>query len=206
MELHRQTTTLTRSESYLIRDPKGFASKRWRKIRNAELDQSRKQAKQLVDFALRHGAAVIVFEQLGRLQPQKGKYSRRSNQKRAYWLKSAVQQQVARIARQNHNILTAKVNPRNTSNTEAMTREPVIRVSAMWQAQWLAFDEENWDCFQQTEGYHPGSLAISRSGKIMHAGLNACRNIALKFCERYYSKPLLVTGRCVERSIQIASG
>jgi hypothetical protein len=65
---------------------------------------------------------------------------------------------------------------------------------------------ENWDCFQQTEGHYPGSLASSRSGKIMHAGLNACRNIALKFCERYYSKPLLVTGRCVERSIQIASG
>lgn len=182
--------------------PKGFASTRWQKIRNGELDQSRKQAKQIVDFAVRHGCGVIVFEHLGKLRPQKGKYSRRSNQKRAYWLKSAVRQQVARIARQNHNILTARVNPRDTSNTEALSREPVMRVSAMWQAQWLSFDEENWDFFQQSEGYHPGSLAVSRSGKIVNAGLNASRNIALKFCQRYYSKPFLVTGRCDKRSIQ----
>lgn len=180
----------------------GFASTRWQKIRNAEQDQARKQAKQIVEFASRHGCAVIVFEHLGKLRPQKGKYSRRSNQKRTYWLKSAVQQQVARLARQNYNILAAKVNPRNTSNTEAVSKEPVMRVSAMWQAQRLAFDAENWDYFQQSEGYHPGSLAVSRSGKIINAGLNAARNIALKFAGRYYSKPLLATGWCDEDSMQ----
>lgn len=185
---------------------RGFAAKRWRKIRNGELNTARKQAKQVVDFAACCGCAVIVFEHLGRLRPHKGKYSRRSNQKRAYWLKSAVQQHVARTARQNHNILTARVNPRNTSNVEAMTGEPVLRTNQMWQAQWLAFDAENWDTFQQEEGYHPGSLAVSRSGKIINAGLNACRNIALKFCERYYSKPHIVREGCVESSIQPASG
>lgn len=145
---------------------------------------------------------MIGFEHLTKLRPQKCQYSKRSNQKRAYWLKSAVWQQVARIARQDCNILTARVNPRNTSNTEAVSGDPVMRVSAMWPAQWLAFDQENWDFFQQVEGYHPGSLAISRSGKIINAGLNACRNIALKFCQRYDSKPLLVTGWCDEGSRQ----
>jgi len=181
---------------------KGFASNRWRKIRNGEIDQSRKQAKQIVDFAARNGAAVIVFEHLGRLRPTLRSFSGRSNQKRAYWLKSAVQDQVSRIARQNHNILTAKINPRDTSNTEAVTREPVMRTNQMWKATWLAFDPENWDFFKSHEGYHPGHLAVSRTGSIINSGLNACRNIMLKFCKRYYLKPELVIARCVESSIQ----
>lgn len=180
----------------------GFASSRWRKIRHGEIDQSRKQASQIVEFAHRHGAAVIVFEHLGKLRPSKERFSRRSNQKRAYWLKSAVQEQVARIARQNHNILTTKVNPRDTSNTEALTQKPVMRVNPMWMAQRLAFDPENWDSFKNEQGYHPGNLAVSRSGKIINSGLNACRNIVLKFCKRYHSKPELVIARCDHSYIQ----
>jgi IS605 OrfB family transposase len=180
---------------------KGFASTRWRKIRNGEIDQSRKQAKQIVEFAYCHGAAVIVFEHLRKLRPSRERFSRRSNQKRAYWLKSAVQKQASRIARQNHNILTSYVNPRDTSNIEAITGEPVMRVNKMWQAQHLAFDSENWDFFKLQEGYHPGNLAVSRSGKIINSGLNACRNIVLKFCKRYYSKPQLAIARCDESSI-----
>ena len=37
----------------------------------------------LVQFANEHEATILVFEHLGNLKPEKGKYSRRGNSKRA---------------------------------------------------------------------------------------------------------------------------
>lgn len=176
---------------------KGFASTKWEEIKRNEREATRQISSQIVKFAVRHGCAVIVFEFLGKLRPQRGKYSRRSNQKRAYWLKSAIQDQVSRTARQYHNILTAKVNPRDTSNTEAISGEKVLRTGDMQLAELLAKNPQIFDSCQRETGYHPGSLAITRSGKIINSGLNACRRIALKFAARYYSKAHLVTGECV---------
>ena len=175
---------------------KGFAQKRWSKIKRCEQDAARQIARQIVNFALKHECAAIVFEHLSQLRPQKGRYSKRSNQKRSYWLKAAVQQQVARIARTDHNILTAKVNPRDTSNTEALTGEPVMRTNDMPTAKRLQ-SVQVWDDFAGAQGYHPGSLAVTRRGKIINAALNACRRIALKFASRYTSKAHLAINGCI---------
>ncbi len=175
---------------------KGFASSGWEKIKRCEREAAKGISSQIVNFAVRHNCAVIVFEFLGNLRPQKGRYSRRSNQKRAYWLKSAVHAQVSRTARQYHNILTAKVNPRDTSNTEAFTGEKVLRTNDMVLAKILALNPKIWDEYNARVGYHPGSLAITRSGKIINSGLNACRRIALKFAARYYVKPFLQKKEC----------
>lgn len=95
---------------------RGFASSSyWDKIRQSEKDTGNQLAAQIVNFAQHWSWAVIVFEALQRLKPKRGKYSRRSNQKPAYWLKSRVMKEVARIPGQNHNILTSHVSPKNTS-------------------------------------------------------------------------------------------
>jgi len=41
-----------------------------------------------VEFALEHGASIIVFEHLGTFKPEKGKYSRRESSKR--WLRGRI--------------------------------------------------------------------------------------------------------------------
>jgi hypothetical protein len=41
----------------------------------------------IVDFARKHSATILTFEHLGNFRPQKGKYSKRSNEKRTYWLR-----------------------------------------------------------------------------------------------------------------------
>ncbi|KYC40765.1 hypothetical protein WA1_24330 [Scytonema hofmannii PCC 7110] len=94
---------------------KGFGSKMWENLHNREVEVSRAYARLIVELAKTWDAGVIAFEHLGNLKPVRGKYSRRSNQKRAYWLKSKVYQLVSRIAYQDYSILTTRVNPRNTS-------------------------------------------------------------------------------------------
>ena len=65
-----------------------FCSSAWQKLHNREIEFARSSARELVEFAF-HQCKVFVFEHLVNLKPCKGKYSRRSNQKRAYWLKSS---------------------------------------------------------------------------------------------------------------------
>jgi hypothetical protein len=44
----------------------------------------------IVQFAIEQQASILVFEHLGNLRPEKGTYSRRSNMKRAYWMKERI--------------------------------------------------------------------------------------------------------------------
>ena len=94
---------------------RGFAKSKWNSITAREIDFSRAASRELVEFAKHWKADVISFEHLGNLRPKKGKFSRRSNQKRAYWLKGKVFEQVKRIAYQDYAILTTRVSPMNTS-------------------------------------------------------------------------------------------
>lgn len=181
---------------------KGFASTRWEQIKRSEREAANQLSSELIDFAQRWGCAVIVFEFLGNLKPQKGRYSKRSNTKRAYWLKSKVMDEVARKARQNHNILIAKVNPRNTSKLSAKDGSEVLRTNDMDVAELIANNPKVWDTFKLTEGYHPGSLAVTRNSYLINSGYNAARNIGIKFLARYYESPTLVTegfGRVVNK-------
>ncbi len=152
---------------------KGFGSTMWEKLHNGEIDAGRAYARQIVEFAKNWGCSVISFEHLGNLKPQRGKYSRRSNQKRAYWLKSRVYQHASRIAYQDYGILTTRVNPRNTSSLDPWGN-PVWRDN---QFPVTLFD------FQS---YQAGANFVGTvNGYIAHSGLNAARNIGLKAILRH---------------------
>jgi len=145
----------------------------WEKLHNSEVEAGRAYARQIVGFAKTWECSVICFEHLGNLKPQRGKYSRRSNQKRAYWLKSKVYQQVNRIAYQDYGILTTRVNPRNTSSLDPWGN-PVWRSNE--------FPKTLFD-FQS---YQAGANLVGTvNGYIAHSGLNAARNIGLKAILRH---------------------
>src|SRR6266851_2958785 len=53
----------------------------WLKINNVDESISHLVSARIVQFAKLHGVAILVFEHLGNLKPEKGKYSRRGNSK-----------------------------------------------------------------------------------------------------------------------------
>ena len=62
----------------------------------------------------------------GSLQPTKGKYSKRGNDKRAYWMKGRIFR-YAKYKAYTAGILTSRVNPRNTSRECARCHSLVAR-------------------------------------------------------------------------------
>jgi transposase len=80
----------------------------------------------IVQFAASHGASILVFEHLGNLQPEKGKYSRRGNTKRAYWMKGRIFH-YAKYKGWQQKIITSRVNPRNTSRECHRCHSLIIR-------------------------------------------------------------------------------
>lgn len=133
-------------------------------------------ANEIIEFAHRHGCKVIVFEHLGNLRPKRGKYSKRSNQKRTYWLKDKIVDNVRRIAYQRYAILTARVNPKNTSKHCAIDGVAVWRGNH-YLPTLLDFCQPyqfGGKCFATVTG-HRGSSA-----------LNAARNIGLRFLSRRF--------------------
>ncbi|MFB2881920.1 hypothetical protein [Floridanema aerugineum] len=150
----------------------GFANQRWQKLSRREVEFSRDVSRLIVEFARHWQVQVISFEHLGNLRPQRGKYSRRSNQKSAYWLKSKVYEQVKRIAFQDYGMLVTRVNPRDTSRLSP-DGIPVWRGN-QFPSSILEFLE-----------YQSGAnLVATPDGYKAHSGLNAARNIALKAIKR----------------------
>src|SRR5262249_47596044 len=84
-----------------------------RHIRHADENLSHLVSARIVQFAKDQGASILVFEHLGKLRPEKGKYSRRGNSKRAFWMKGRIFQ-YAKYKAYNEGIITSRVNPRNT--------------------------------------------------------------------------------------------
>jgi transposase len=151
---------------------RGFASQQWQELSRREVEFSRDVSRLAAEFARHWQVQVISFEHLGNLRPQKGKYSRRSNQKRAYWLKSKVYEQVKRIAFQDYGMLVTRVNPKNTSKLSP-DGIPVWRGNH-FPGSILEFLE-----------YQSGAnLVATPDGYKAHSGLNAARNIALKAIKR----------------------
>jgi transposase len=97
----------------------------WRKLRHRDDDE----AHRIVQFAASQGASILVFEHLGNLTPSKEKYSRRSNQKRAYWMKGRIFK-YSKYKAWAERIITSRVNPRNTSRECARCHAPVVRSAA----------------------------------------------------------------------------
>ena len=58
--------------------------------RYADEDSAHQVSHRIIEFAQQHQASVLVFEHLGHFKPQKGKYSKRGNAKRSYWLRGKI--------------------------------------------------------------------------------------------------------------------
>ena len=80
----------------------------------------------IVQFAQQYEATILVFEHLGNLKPAKGKYSRRGNSKRAFWMKGRIFK-YAKYKAYNAALITSRVNPRNTSRECARCHSLVAR-------------------------------------------------------------------------------
>ncbi len=117
-------------------------------------------------------AQIISFEHLGNLRPSKGKYSKRSNQKRAYWLKGKIYAQVKRIAYQDYAILTTRVSPRNTSKLDPWG-------NPLWRGSKFPTDLSGFNDYQ-----NGANLVANTEGYKAHSGINASRNVALKAIKR----------------------
>jgi IS605 OrfB family transposase len=98
----------------------------WNKIRHADEQVAHVVSARIVEFAKQHEATLLVFEHLGNLKPAKGKYSKRGNDKRAYWMKGRIFT-YAKYKAYNAGILTSRVNPRNTSRECARCHSLVAR-------------------------------------------------------------------------------
>jgi transposase len=160
---------------------KGFASTFFAKISRRERNEGLRISNEIVEFAHRHNCKVIVFEHLGNLLPKRGKFSRRSNQKRAYWLKGKIVDNVRRIAYQRYAILTARVNPKNTSRLCAVNGIEVWRGN-----HYLPTLLEFCQPYQ-----YGGKCFATILGRRGSSALNAARNIGLRFLSRRFVQPAL---------------
>ena len=158
----------------------------WRKINNVDESISHLVSARIVQFAKQHGATILVFEHLGNLKPEKGKYSRRGNSKRAFWMKGRIFK-YAKYKAYSEGLLTSRVNPRNTSRECARCHSLVARY------------QEG----QPTEGYTSGAPLVlcHQCGMRGNADRNASLVIGQRLVKRYQHPlqgkpptPLLVEG------------
>ncbi|HEY4384719.1 MAG TPA: transposase [Ktedonobacteraceae bacterium] len=166
---------------------------RWSKIRHVDAQVSHLVSARIVQFAKQQGASILVFEHLGNLKPQKGKYSRRSNAKRAYWMKGRIFK-YAKYKAWQEGIITCRVSPRNTSKECARCHGLIVR----------------YDAHHTPEGYTPGTPLAScpHCGMKGNADRNASIVIGQRLLARYHAShsqekpptPLLLAAERDEKS------
>ncbi len=141
----------------------------WRKIRAVDEQVAHLVSARIVQFAQEHGATILVFEHLGNLKPEKGKYSRRGNSKRQFWMKGRIFN-FAKYKAWNQGIITSRVNPRNTSRECHRCHRLIVRYNAD----------------QPAEGYTPGaSLVLCEACQMQgHADRNASLVIGQRLITR----------------------
>jgi len=101
----------------------------WRKLKHIDEEIAHLVSVRIVQFATAQEATILVFEHLGHLKPERGKYSRRGNSKRAFWMKGRIFK-YATYKAWNAGIVTGRVNPRNTSRACARCHGLVARYKA----------------------------------------------------------------------------
>src|SRR5260370_11382535 len=137
----------------------------WAKIRAIDEETAHQVSHRIIQFAHAHGASILVFEHLAHFKPQKGKYSKRGNEKRSYWLKGRIFKYASYQAR-NENTVTCRVNPKNTSRDCARCHRTVSRYNAG----------------QPAEGYTPGASLVWCSDCQMRG--NPDRNASMMIGQR----------------------
>jgi putative transposase len=146
----------------------------WAKIRHLDEDTAHRLSRRLVDFAQQQGATILVFEHLGSFRPERGKYSRRANAKRAYWLRGKIVQ-YSRYKAWNVGIVTCRVNPWKTSQHCARCAVHGRQVAVA-----------RYGAGQPREGYRVGAPLVwcPVCQKEGNADYNASRNIGLRLVAR----------------------
>ncbi|GCE15400.1 hypothetical protein KTT_52590 [Tengunoibacter tsumagoiensis] len=155
----------------------------WHQIANHDEDFSHQISARIVQFAKQHGASILVFEHLGNLKPEQGKYSRRGNSKRAFWMKGRIFR-YCKYKAWNEGIITSRVNPRTTSRECACCHANVIR-SAQGTPQ---------------QGYTMGAPLVicPACGMRGNADRNASIVIGQRLVSRYQEKPRTPLARQTE--------
>ncbi len=175
-----------RSRTGIIAEGEQDNADLWRKIRNTDEHLAHLVSARIVQFAKEHQATILVFEHLGNLKPAKGKYSRRGNTKRAYWMKGCIFQ-YAKYKAWNEGIITSRVSPRNTSRECAHCHSLVAR----------------YETGKPAEGYTPGAPLVlcPECGMQGNADRNASLMIGQRLLMRYHKeKP--PTPLATERSVK----
>ena len=141
----------------------------WEKIRNIEEYEAHRISRRIVDFARDNGAGIIVFEHLSNLKPVRGKYSKRSNERRSYWLKARIYK-YAQYKAYEYGIITTRVNPKNTSRLCCYCSRGVYRHS------------EREIPLNYTSGAPLYTCPVGHRG---NSDLSAARNVVKKLFTRY---------------------
>src|SRR5712692_3426391 len=115
-----------RAKTGIIAENEQDNAARWRKIRQADEHLAHLVSARIVQFAQEQGATILVFEHLGNLKPEKGKYSHRGNSKRAFWMKGRIFS-YAKYKAWTEQIITSRVNPHNTSRECARCHSLIVR-------------------------------------------------------------------------------
>jgi transposase len=159
-----------RSQTGIIADNEQDNADLWAKMRHVDEQIAHLVSARIVQFARENGASLLVFEHLGNLQPEKGTYSRRGNSKRAYWMKGRIFRYAQYKAWNAGGIITARVNPSNTSRECHRCHAAVIR----------------YNQGHPVEGYTPGAALCFCPHCQMrdHADRNACLRIGQRLIER----------------------
>jgi putative transposase len=167
----------------------------WAKIRNVDEQVAHLVSCRIVQFAQEHEASILVFEHLSNLKPAKGKYSRRGNSKRAFWMKGRIFN-YSKYKAYNAGILTSRVSPKNTSCTCARCGSPVAR-----------YCEE-----QEPKGYQMGAPLVYCETCGMRG--NSDRNASLKIGNRLFERfgiffeekpPTLPATERIEQSVGVVA-
>ena len=142
----------------------------WRKINNLQKSITQQTANEIVKFAVKHNAGVIVFERLGKFKPPKGFYgAKRLRARLQYWAKRKIQTLTMQKAH-SYGIRVRFVNPKGTSK--------------------FAYDGSG-----EVKRNAKKDICKFPNGKIYHADLNASYNIGARYFIKEYLKPLPETVR-----------
>jgi transposase len=156
----------------------------WTTIRHLDEGTAHRLSRRIVDFAQAEGASLLVFEHLGTFRPERGKYSRRANAKRSFWLRGMIFR-FSRYKAWNVGIVTCRVNPKKTSRQCARCGAAVVRYGPG----------------EPHEGYRPGAPLVwcPKCRKQVNADHNASRNIGQRLVARcqktHEEKPPTVLAR-----------
>ena len=151
----------------------------FRYVRAIDNDTAHRVSRRIVEFAQAQGASIIVFEHLGHFKPEKGKYSKRGNEKRSYWLRGRLVRYTQYKAWE-YGLITSRVNPRNTSRECACCGGRVARYSVG----------------ESPVEYRPGAplflcpVCLKRGNADRNASLNIGHRLLARYDGTHFPKPV----------------